>query len=62
MNPVPPSIIQPEQSPARPALNTALPSWTQLPAERQRELVMSLAAMLVKRLATSQLDQEVKDD
>jgi hypothetical protein len=62
MNPVPPSIIQPEQSPARPALNTALPSWIQLPAERQRELVLSLAAMLVKQLATVRLPQEVDDD
>ena len=62
MNPVPPLIIQPEQSPTLPALNTSLPGWEQLPAERQRELVLSLAAMVVKQLTHFQACQEVKDD
>jgi hypothetical protein len=55
-------VIWPEKRPTLPLLNTALPGWKQLPAERQRELVLSLAAMVVKQLATDQLPQEVGDD
>ncbi len=55
MNTIPPPAIRLEKITVLPTLNTVLPGWEQLPAERQRELVMSLAAMVVKRLATAQL-------
>jgi hypothetical protein len=62
MNTPPAPVIRPEKSIALSPLNTSLPGWEQLAAERQRELVMSLAAMVVKQLATAQLRQEVKDE
>jgi hypothetical protein len=62
MNPVPLPVTQSEQGPAWPVLKTSLPGWTQLPAERQHELVLSLAALLVKHLSTVQLSEEVADD
>jgi hypothetical protein len=61
MTTIPGPAIQPEKTALSP-LNTILPGWEQLPAERQRELVMSLAAMVVKRLDTAQLPQAVSDD
>ena len=62
MKTIPPPNIQREQSPILPCLNTVLPGWEQLPLERQRELVLSLAAMLVKRLAAAPTQPEVDDD
>lgn len=62
MNTIPPPAIRPEKNTVLPLLNTVLPGWEQLPPERQRELVMSLAAMVVKQLDTVQLPQEVGND
>ena len=46
-------------SPDRPRLvcptPASLPRWEQLPAERQRELVLTLATMLLKRLPAPRL-------
>ncbi len=40
-----------------------LPQWEQLPPERQRELVMLLATLLLKRLPSQELTrEEVSDD
>ncbi len=40
-----------------------LPQWKQLPPERQRELVMLLATLLLKRLPSQELTrEEVSDD
>lgn len=53
IHPLPPRCTQ-AQPISRPhqAIATPLPRWEDLPGERQRELIMTLAAILVKRLAT----------
>jgi hypothetical protein len=39
-----------------------LPRWEQLPLERQRELVMLLATLLLKRLPSQELTREEVSD
>jgi hypothetical protein len=62
MKTIPTPAIRPEKSTVLPRLKAVLPGWEQLTPERQRELVMSLAAMVVKQLDTVQLPQEVGND
>lgn len=42
--------IRPEKPSLQLTPSDPLPRWEHLPPERQRELVMTLAAMLIKRL------------
>ncbi len=47
--------VRPESPTAPPVSRLSLPSWNQLPAERQRDLVLTLAAILIKRLPRPRL-------
>ena len=62
MDTIPPPATRPERNSVLAASKTVLPGWEELPSERQRELVLSLAAMVVKRLTTIQHPQEMSDD
>lgn len=56
--PQPTAPHPPSPAPDDPPLN--LPRWEQLPAARQRELVLTLAGLLVKRLPRPLPPPEVK--
>jgi hypothetical protein len=50
MNATLPTAPCPESPARRDPPSPGLPNWEQLPAARQRELVLTLASLLVKRL------------
>lgn len=59
-----PSVLaHPLDTPHAPqAIADSLPRWDRLPPERQRELTMVLAALIVKQLPTSHPAHEEKTD
>ena len=49
-------------SPVQIVRSDPLPQWEELPPEQQRELVLLLATLLLKRLASHTQSGEVADD
>lgn len=50
MNPIAPITPGPDSPAGASQMPWPLPRWEQLPTERQRELILTLAALVVKRL------------
>jgi hypothetical protein len=56
------SATRPEKVKDQPQVLNSLPRWEQIPPEYQREVVMTLATILIKRLANSHHRAEEESD